>query len=138
MNFEQRYPEIFDKFSDISYPQGWETILDNVFKIIVWTSKQQHEAMIRRGDATEFVYPKISQVKEKFGTLRIYADYITDYQHGAINMAENMSAVTCEVCGDRGTLRGGGWLRTLCDYHYAGVQALEELSAQAQQQGMYE
>jgi proline racemase len=32
-------------------------------------------------------------------------------------MAEAMSAVTCEVCGNPGKLVGGGWVRTLCETH---------------------
>jgi hypothetical protein len=30
-------------------------------------------------------------------------------------MAESMSSVTCEDCGIPGKVRGGGWIRTLCD-----------------------
>ena len=34
-----------------------------------------------------------------------------------VRMAESMSAVTCETCGNLGQQRGGGWIRTLCDHH---------------------
>ncbi|WP_141686936.1 hypothetical protein [Bradyrhizobium sp. LMTR 3] len=36
----------------------------------------------------------------------------------AIDLAEARSACTCEVCGEVGVLRGGGWLTTRC-YRYA-------------------
>jgi hypothetical protein len=36
-----------------------------------------------------------------------------------IAMAESMSYRICEECGDRGKMRGGGWVRTLCDKHAA-------------------
>jgi hypothetical protein len=59
----------------------------------------------------------VSQVKEKFGTLRFYyhgGDKVVD---GMVRMAESMSAVTCEECGNSGERRGGGWIITLCDTH---------------------
>lgn len=63
-------------------------------------------------------HPVAMQVKEKFGSLRFYADNISADQEKYIAFAENMSERTCEVCGKRGKLRTGGWLRTLCNEHY--------------------
>jgi hypothetical protein len=65
----------------------------------------------------------IAQVKEKFGTLRFYYDGGDDYISGLVAMAEGMTAVTCEECGDIGEGRHGGWVRTLCDEHEAEYQA---------------
>jgi len=56
-----------------------------------------------------------AQVKEKFGSLRFYADNCDEHSRGAISMAESISARTCEKCGSPGKLRAGGWLVTLCD-----------------------
>ena len=61
--------------------------------------------------------PVVSQIKEKFGTLRFYVDRATDKHHNYIAMAEAMSARTCEVCGNPGHIRGKGWLYTACDEH---------------------
>ena len=58
-----------------------------------------------------------TQVKEKYGTLRFYYWGGDEYCSGVESMAESMSAVTCEVCGSRGMLRHGGWIRALCDEH---------------------
>ena len=56
------------------------------------------------------------QIKEKFGTLRVYDNGHDEYIAGAIRMAENMSAFTCEVTGNPGRLcKKGQWYRTLCD-----------------------
>lgn len=60
------------------------------------------------------------QVKEKFGTLRFYTNGGDDVTRGMIYMAESMSSVICEQCGNKGKLREGGWLRTLCDEHAKG------------------
>jgi hypothetical protein len=34
-----------------------------------------------------------------------------------VRMAEGMSGVTCEECGNPGKTVGGGWLTTLCKEH---------------------
>ena len=57
------------------------------------------------------------QVKEKFGTLRFYVNGGDDATHALINMAESMSARTCETCGAPGKLRGQSWVYTACDEH---------------------
>lgn len=59
----------------------------------------------------------VDQVKEKFGTLRFYYHGGDDAVSGMVRMAESMSAVTCEECGNLGSQRHGGWIRTLCDTH---------------------
>jgi hypothetical protein len=56
-----------------------------------------------------------SQIKEKFGTLRLYHYGGDAFISGVIDMAEQMSSVTCEVCGAPGKATSGGWIRTLCD-----------------------
>ena len=57
-----------------------------------------------------------SQIKEKFGTLRVYRNGPGgDFADGVIRMAEDMSRYVCEVCGNPGKTRGKGWLSTLCD-----------------------
>ncbi len=63
--------------------------------------------------------PKIEQIKEKFGTLRIYTENIdtTSYTYGVIDMAEAMSCKICEKCGKPGKLYMKGWHKTLCEEH---------------------
>lgn len=70
-------------------------------------------------DSSDDGAPFAIQVKEKFGTLRFYMSSETDSISNAILEAERRSAVTCEVCGESGKLRGGGWVSTLCDKHAA-------------------
>lgn len=57
------------------------------------------------------------QVKEKYGTLRFYYNGGDEYIHGAVSMAESMSAVTCEVCGDPGSSNEIGWIKITCEKH---------------------
>ena len=65
---------------------------------------------------------QICQVKEKFGGLRFYTSDATDEMYNRIRLAEDVSYLTCEKCGELGELRGGGWLATLCDEHAEGRQ----------------
>jgi hypothetical protein len=68
----------------------------------------------------------VTQIKEKFGTLRFY--WQGDLSHDAeakveeaIDLAEARSACTCEVCGEEGCLhRFGAWLMTRCSAHAQG------------------
>lgn len=57
------------------------------------------------------------QVKEKFGGLRFYYYGGDDYISGLVDMAESMSYIICEECGDKGFPNKNGWIRTLCDKH---------------------
>jgi len=64
----------------------------------------------------------VHQVKEKYGTLRYYAEPCSEHgelweQFDALELeVENRSAVTCEDCGATGRLCvKGHWYRTLCD-----------------------
>lgn len=63
----------------------------------------------------------VAQLKEKFGTLRLYVGTPTevfDEVNALISAAEQVSAVTCEFCGKPGTQRQTGlfgWIKTMCD-----------------------
>jgi hypothetical protein len=59
-------------------------------------------------------WPRASQVKEKYGTLRFYMTSGTDEMYAITDKAERQSSVTCEFCGKPGKLRGRGWLYTRC------------------------
>jgi hypothetical protein len=56
-----------------------------------------------------------TQVKEKYGTLRLYHCGGDSFCNGVVSMAEAMSAMTCERCGRQGRPNDRGWISTLCD-----------------------
>ncbi len=108
---------------------GWFNILnqlmDNIQHHIDWKEKQRNwtldwnkEHPNELKEIPETV-PQVTldQVKEKFGTLRFYYTGGDEYISGLVSMAEAMSGVTCEECGNPGERHGGGWVRTLCDVH---------------------
>ena len=56
-----------------------------------------------------------TQIKEKFGTLRVYTNMTDSFCDGVIAMAESMSAITCERCGlPAKRINDDGWIVTLC------------------------
>lgn len=58
----------------------------------------------------------LDQVKEKFGTLRFYYTGGDDAIDGMVRMAESMSGVTCESCGNPADRSSDhGWVRTMCE-----------------------
>lgn len=58
------------------------------------------------------------QVKEKFGTLRFYYDGGDRTVQDLVNLAESMSARTCEICGatdDSVHMSKTGWVTVRCE-----------------------
>ena len=61
---------------------------------------------------------RITQIKEKFGTLRIYTNITIPAVTSIITEAEDLAAKTCEICGKPGTLdRSSGYYQVLCPEH---------------------
>lgn len=88
-----------------------------------WDEERADEIMEQDLRLTPYVpYVTVDQVKEKFGGLRFYYSGGDDCVYGMVRMAESWAARTCETCGERGSLRHGGWVRTLCDKHEAEYQ----------------
>ena len=59
--------------------------------------------------------PYFMQIKEKYGTLRMYFTHYNDIEDTVEGFAEYISARVCEECGCPGKARPGGWIKTLCD-----------------------
>lgn len=60
------------------------------------------------------------QVKEKYGTLRLYYEAepdVADRLDRILEAAEHLSGHICEKCGAPGEIRPGGYVLTLCDEH---------------------
>lgn len=70
----------------------------------------------------ESCLPRFAQIKEKFGTLRMYYSGGDERTDAITSFAELMSATTCEVCGNRGSTRRTGWHKTVCDEHTKQVE----------------
>lgn len=125
----KKYPKIFKMRNGsiqetcmswgFEHGDGWYNLLDtacsNIQHHIDWKRKAEPFAGMSDAEFDEIHQPVAAQVKEKFGGLRFYVDNCDDYVQGVVAMAESMSYRICEVCGNVGTRRGGGWIKTLCD-----------------------
>lgn len=60
---------------------------------------------------------EVLQVKEKFGALRFYVNHANDAIRQRIEVAQQESFRTCEICGKPGARREGSLIKTLCDQH---------------------
>ena len=97
---------------------GWFNVLDqlmgNIQHHIDWNNKNFEKGYTQYKQVPQVT---LDQIKEKFGTLRFYYTGGDDVIDGMVRMAESMSGVTCEECGNSGTTGGQGWLVTLCETH---------------------
>lgn len=139
-NYEKlvrEFPELFQKAGDIEFSinDGWYNIVRALCRLMsgdISREKYRLEYAIdnpgklkesieelekKVNDALEKL-PTISQVKEKFGTLRFYVNGANSEVENYITFAETMSGITCEVCGSPGTSRNTDWVRVLCDKHF--------------------
>ena len=97
---------------------GWFNILNqlmsNIQHHIDWNNQNFEKGYSQYKQVAQVT---LDQVKEKFGTLRFYYTGGDEYISGMVRMAESMSGVTCEECGNPGETNGHGWLVTLCETH---------------------
>lgn len=106
------YPPIFTGLNELEpfalfgfqCDDGWFEILKECIEEIKDICESEDEEEV-----------KVTQVKEKFGTLRVYVDGIHNKIYDAIHRAEQKSHDMCESCGQKGKIRNGGWVRVLCD-----------------------
>lgn len=121
---ETQFPKLFGQggYGGFAVGPGWWPILESlcgrINSHVEW--KQNQLEKYQRGEGCPDVI--VSQIKEKFGGLRFYYDGGDDTVDGMVRMAESWAAQTCEECGKPGTMRTGGWIRTLCDEHEAQRQ----------------
>ena len=145
-HIREKYPKIFSQRCEMSIGDGWYDIIDmlcaNIQNYIdnaadrrKWAIKWNDEVNDPNYDWSdkasfikreERVVPElieqvvVAQIKEKFGTLRFYYDGGDEYIRGLEDMAESMTARTCEDCGSPGVARSTKkrrWVKVLCDKH---------------------
>ncbi|MCK7507738.1 MAG: hypothetical protein MZV70_29270 [Desulfobacterales bacterium] len=78
---------------------GWKKLLFNLCDHLV----EEYQKL----SAEEQSRCYITDIKEKFGTLRVYMSTSNKDMEAWIRVAESVAAVTCEFCGNAGKLRYG-------------------------------
>lgn len=72
---------------------------------------------------------RFEQIKEKFGSLRVYLESGNKDAYNIVSKYEKLSAITCEISGETGKLYiRNGWLKTLCEEEAEnwGAELVEE------------
>lgn len=112
------YPRLFgnpEKPGEVRMRWGFECG-DGWFRLLHDLSSAIEEEAFRQGlDPDSASWPKASQVKEKFGTLRFYMGVQRGEMGNLIDQAAERSEHTCETCGLEGELRTEGWYHVACD-----------------------
>jgi len=86
------------EYAKMCVGQGWHGLVDEAF------------------DLAEKENFQVTQIKEKYGSLRIYTDFLSEEQDKALTKLENRSFTMCQGCGvaaEAKTVRG--WITVLCD-----------------------
>jgi hypothetical protein len=124
IDWKERQREVAIKFRKMAeqLKAGDSTLFEEEFKDMInqeYKSKRKQELIEDPLREIPEPIPQVTldQVKEKFGTLRFYYSGGDDYISGLVSMAESMSGVTCEDCGNPGTQTSGGWIKTVCKEH---------------------
>ena len=91
---------------------GWYDLISMLCLRI--QSRIDHKSKDMNKEDAEDFQVVAQQVKEKFGGLRFYHSGGDEYIQGIVSFAEAMSYITCEVCGDKATVRTTGWIRNIC------------------------
>lgn len=140
----KKYPKLFnDSHYDYGCGAGWHPLIADICRYI--SNKQKGFLPLKAPKSKYQTHDcstlplfnlKFEQIKEKFGTLRVYFS-ITQVEHdwnifdkdkyerefdrthsdinGYINAMETISSRVCEGCGNPGKSRDGGWIKVLCD-----------------------
>lgn len=114
------YPDLFRPVGDPRGAEGWPAVGDGWEDLLQRACRRIRDAVRADGGSFEF-----SQIKEKYGGLRIYwrgglSPAAAARVGEAVDLAEARSACTCEVCGESGLLHGGRWVTTRCAQHAEG------------------
>lgn len=116
----EKYPKIFGE-KDLPMTQtcmcwgidtgdGWYSLLDNLCELLQGMTDNNPRS-------ARFSQIVAAQVKEKYGTLRFYVNGDSEWQSGAIALAEHLSGSICDVCGGPGKLNQEGWISCRCEAH---------------------
>ena len=107
---EEKFP-VLCKNIYIGIGKGWHGLLYALIQKI-----QNHLVELK---LKEDEWPRIDQIKEKFGGLRFYTSYSFSKIDEWVEAAEDFSVYICEFCGQPGNyVKFGGWVKSSCQKCY--------------------
>ena len=89
-----------------SFPEGWK----RAFGIDMM--KEVKNELIKNKYLYKF---RITQIKEKYGTIRFYYNAGTEELSNIVNRYENKSFLTCISCGEKAKYITNGWICPYCE-----------------------
>lgn len=98
-------PHPFELFG-VECHKGWYKLLEPIFNYVEEYNKDKI-------DENKIVF---LQIKEKWGYLNVYTNFVTEELSKLIDDAENASENMCEECGNTENVgtRTNGWVTTMC------------------------
>lgn len=113
----KKYPNLYRMNTFIECGPGWFPLLDDLSKglelMILELKLQQGKDILEIEEDSEL--PCVTQVKEKYGSLRFYMSEFTDNMEELIEKAEKKSSETCEGCGKKGRVVSECWHNCVCE-----------------------
>lgn len=123
-----KYPSLFSLKDNVNEPigsygiecsEGWYDIIDSLCFMIAQQERNiegNNKYRVSKGEEPiEYEPFRFTQIKEKFGGLRVYYYGGNEYIRGLVGMAECWSYKSCEICGNKGQTTKQGWLKTICE-----------------------
>ena len=96
--------EYFTMLDDM--PDGWRKSFG------VDMCEEVKEILIKEGKLEEY---QVRQIKEKFGELRWYGNYISPELSKVLNKYTKLSRMTCMICGEKAKYINTPWIYPVCD-----------------------
>jgi hypothetical protein len=115
---DAKLTEILETEAPWLYRCGAEVLVnDGWWWLLLGVSRRLEEICLRQEAEGQPVMVAVEAV-EKFGTLRIQLQDAPSEAMALAIVAEDLSAMICDCCGEPGRLRHvGPWLRTRCVLH---------------------
>lgn len=122
--FERSVEDIYESFPVLFREKPVITVMIGWHGLIADCANDIQEIMKRTElPEEELLIPRIVDIKEKYGSLRIIlSGFVLDKDKNEeimniISEYEDMSMKVCEICGRPGRLTRRGWIKAACDIH---------------------
>lgn len=87
---------------------------------LIFEMMDEIQDIVDRDNLDDF---EITEIKEKYGKLRVYTTHYIEEIATIIRKYEDRSSRICELCGKRGRARNiNKWITTICDECYTEMK----------------
>ena len=115
---------------DYSYLRGESDLPQGWFRLFLLYCKHIKKYLVAENIIDKFHF---TQIKEKYGTMRLYNNLTTDNISYLTILYEEFSKYVCENCGEFATHQTTGWISSFCDNcvntHETNAEKIKSLKA---------